>query len=78
LVEFCVDESSKLTRLLTAASGRKSTAAETKSLPYFFSKMSRMRPSSGSSEHLGAANIKLQIPSFKSAGHSLNKKLAQD
>lgn len=68
----------KLTRLLTQASGRRSTAAETKSLPYFFSKRSRIRPSSGSSEHLGAAKIKLQIPSFKSAGHSLKKRFDRD
>jgi hypothetical protein len=40
--------------------------------------MSRIRPSSGSSEHLGAANIKLQMPSFKSAGHSLNKRMAKE
>jgi hypothetical protein len=47
-------------------------------LPYFFSKMSRIRLSSGSSEHLGAANIKLQMPSFKSAGHSLKKTMARE
>jgi hypothetical protein len=67
-----------LTRLLTAASGGRSTAAETKSLPYFFSKMSRILLSSGRSEHLGAANLKLQMTSFKSVGHSLKKMIARE
>lgn len=53
--------------------GRKSVAADTKSFPYFFSNVSRSLNSSGISEHLGAANIKLDIPSFRSAGHSLEK-----
>lgn len=62
----------------TPQSGRRSVAADTKSLPYFFSKMSRMANNSGISEHLGAANIKLEIPSFKSAGHSLEENGRQD
>lgn len=51
--------------------GRKSVAADTKSLPYFFSNIFLIATSSGISEHLGAANIKLAIPSLRSAGHSL-------
>lgn len=47
-------------------------AVETKSFPYFFSKTSRIANNSGISEHRGAANIKLDIPSFRSAGHTLN------
>lgn len=57
----------------TPDSGRKSVAADTKSLPYFFSKTSRSRKSSGISEHLGAANIKLEIPSFRSGGQFLHE-----
>ena len=53
--------------------GRRSVAADTKSFPYFFSKMSRIANSSGISAHLGAAKIKLDIPSFKSCGHSLQR-----
>ena len=60
-----------LTKRFTPQLGRKSVAADTKSFPYFFSKVSRIANSSGISEHLGAANIKLDIPSFRSAGHSL-------
>lgn len=62
-----------ITVRFTPALGRRSVAAETKSLPYFFSKMSLIPINSGISEHLGAAKIKLDIPSFKSAGHCLQQ-----
>lgn len=57
----------------TPQSGRRSVAADTKSFPYFFSKISRIAVSSGISEHRGAENIKLDIPSLRSGGHSLKK-----
>jgi hypothetical protein len=58
---------------LTPQLGRKSVAADTKSFPYFFAKMSLRSPSSGISEHLGAAKIKLAIPSLRSTGHCLKE-----
>lgn len=60
-----------LTMPFTPQSGLRSLAAVTKSLPYFLSKKFLTVISSGISQHLGAAKIKLAIPSFKSAGHSL-------
>lgn len=69
-----MNELSPLTIRFTPQVGRSSVAADTKSLPYFFSKMSFRSPSSGISEHLGAANIKLAMPSFRSTGHSLKEK----
>lgn len=62
-----------LTMRFTPQLGLRSVAADTKSLPYFFSKISLIATSSGISEHLGAAKIKLAIPSFRSAGHSLKQ-----
>ena len=61
-----------LTKRFTPLLGRRSVAADTKSFPYFFSKIFLSATNSGISEHLGDANIKLAIPSFRSAGHSLN------
>lgn len=63
----------RLTWRFTPQLGLRSTAADTKSFPYFLSKIFLSATSSGISEHLGAANIKLAIPSFKSAGHSLKQ-----
>ena len=60
-----------ITMRFTPQLGRRSVAADTKSFPYFFSKTSLIATSSGISEHLGAAKIKLAMPSFRSAGHSL-------
>ena len=60
-----------VTMRFTPQLGRRSVAADTKSFPYFFSKTFRSDKSSGISEHLGDANIKLAIPSFRSAGQSL-------
>lgn len=60
-----------VTMRFTPQLGRTSVAADTNSFPYFFSKIFLIATSSGISEHLGAANIKLAIPSFRSAGHSL-------
>ena len=69
----CNGRLTSLTMRFTPQLGRKSVAADTKSFPYFFSKLSRIANSSGISEHLGAANIKLDIPSFRSAGQSLEE-----
>lgn len=61
------------TKRLTPQSGRSSTAADTKSFPYFEVNILRTSMSSGISAHLGDANITLQIASFKSIGQFLEK-----
>lgn len=62
-----------VTSRFTPQLGLRSVAAETKSFPYFFSNIFLSAESSGISEHLGAAKIKLATPSFKSAGHCLQQ-----
>lgn len=63
----------KLAKRFTPESGRNSTAAETNSFPYLAIICFRTSMSSGMSEHLGDANITLEIASFKSMGHFLKK-----
>lgn len=58
---------------LTPQSGRSSIALEINSFPYFAVKCFRISKSSGMSAHLGDANIKLAISSFKSIGQFLSK-----
>lgn len=69
--EGVLTESLSISMRFTQQLGRRSVAAAIKSFSYFLN-LSRIANISGRiSEHLGVAKIKLNIPSFKSAGHSL-------
>jgi len=64
----------RLAKRFTPQSGRNSTAAETNSRPYLAIICFFTTTSSGISEHLGDANITLEIASFKSMGQFLEGK----
>lgn len=64
-----------LTVRLTPESGRSSETAKTNSFPYFEVNKFLICNKSGTSEHLGAANIMLATASRSSVGHSLWPKM---